>query len=204
MSSAAVRGRVTVHEYLERERLAERKSEFYDGEIFAMAGASRHHNTIVFNLNRLTGNALLGGPCRGFTSDLRTRLPSGLYTYPDNLIVCGKPEFAPEDFDTLINPTAVIEVLSDSTERYDTGVKFRWYQQTPSIQEIAFVSQDEPRFRVFRRGESEWTYAEAASLEQTIHLRTGDVTLSLADVYRDVEFPAPETVVKPSANGRPL
>jgi Uma2 family endonuclease len=191
MTSTAVR-RATVEDYLAREGIAEWKSEFYDGEIFAMAGASSVHNTILANLIAEIVTRLKNGPCRAFPSDMRTRLPSGLYTYPDAIILCGKPEFAREDSHTLVNPTAVIEILSPSTERYDTGKKFRWYQETPSVQEIAFVSQDEPRFQVYRRAVSGWMYAEAAALDQSIHLHTGEVTLLLSDVYRNVEFPPPE------------
>ena len=187
MSATPMR-RYTVSEYLNREETSETKSEFYDGEIFAMAGASREHNTIVFNLLREVANSVGRGPCQGFPSDLRVRIPSGLYTYPDVTIVCGTPEFADEDRDTLINPTAVIEVLSPSTFSYDTGRKFRWYQETPSIQEICFVNQDEPRIQIYRRSSAGWLYEETAALEQTIRLQTGGVGLPLAEVYLNVEF----------------
>ena len=104
-------------------------------------------------------------------------------------IVCGKPEFAREDSHTLVNPTAVIEVLSPSTEKHDTGWKLRQYKDAPSIQEIAVVSQDEPRFQLFQRSEAGWIHTEASALDQTIRLQTGDVALLLADVYRNVELP---------------
>ena len=188
MHSTATR-RLSVGDYLEQERLAETKSEFYDGEIFAMAGASPAHNAIVTKLVRHIDVALDRGPCQVFSSEQRTRIPSGLYTYPDVVIVCGKPEFASEDVDTLINPTAIIEVLSPTTLEYDTGRKFRWYQQTPSIQEVAFVSQFEPRFQLYRRTESGWSYEEAAALDQWIQMHTGNIRLSLADIYVNVEFP---------------
>lgn len=194
MNSTALR-RCTVEEYFERERLAETKSEFYDGEVFAMAGATANHGQIVRNLFRLVEDSLSNDPCGVHGPDLRTRLPSGLYCYPDVIIVCGKPEFAPDEFDNLMNPTAVIEVLSPSTEKYDTGKKFRWYQETPSIQEIAFVSQDEPRFRVFSRSSPKWEYEEAVALDGVISLRSGNVTLKLSDVYRNVEFPKTEEAV---------
>jgi len=188
MSATAPR-RYTVSEYFEREQLSDAKHEYYDGEIFAMAGASREHNTIVFNLLREIANGVGRGPCQGFPSDLRVRLPTGLYTYPDVTIVCGPPEFAVEDRDTLVNPSAVVEVLSPSTARYDLGRKFHWYKETPSINEICFVDQEEPRIQVYRRAESVWLYVEAASLDQTIRLQIGDVSLPLKEVYRNVEFP---------------
>jgi Uma2 family endonuclease len=192
MNSAALR-RCTVEEYLERERLAETKSEFYDGEIFAMAGATASHGQIVRNLFRLLEDSLRNGPCQVHGPGLRTRLSSGLYCYPDVIIVCGKPEFAPDEFDNLLNPTTVIEVLSPITEKYDTGKKFRWYQETPSIQEIGFVSQDETRFQVFSRSSPKWEYDEAVSLDGAISMRSGNVALKLSDVYRNVEFANPDS-----------
>jgi Uma2 family endonuclease len=188
MSSTANR-RHSLVEYLEMERLSDVKHEFYDGEIFAMAGGSREHNYIYASLMRLIGNALEDGPCVNFGSDLRVRLSSGLFTYPDVTIVCDAREFAPEDRDALVNPNAVIEILSPSTAHYDTGKKFRWYQETPSIQEIVFVAQKEPRIQVFRRDGSGWKYDEAAALDKTIQLETGGVMLPLVEVYRNVEFP---------------
>jgi Uncharacterized protein conserved in cyanobacteria len=88
-----------------------------------------------------------------------------------------------------VNPSAVVEVLSPSTARYDLGRKFHWYKETPSINEICFVDQEEPRIQVYRRAESVWLYVEAASLDQTIRLQIGDVSLPLKEVYRNVEFP---------------
>ena len=120
--TARLKPKLTAAEYLAIERRAETKSEFYKGEMFAMAGASRDHNRVKSNLEFQLNVRINGGPCQTFSSDQRVMVPdTGLYTYPDILIVCGPEEFDPLDKDTLVNPTAVVEVLSPSTERYDQG-----------------------------------------------------------------------------------
>ena len=113
-------------EYLEIERAAEWKSEYYEGEMFGMAGTSKEHATIAYNVAGELHSRLKGGECRGFIADMRVHIEqSGLYTYPDIAIVCGKPEFLDGSFDTLLNPVVIIEILSPSTEAYDRGEKFR-------------------------------------------------------------------------------
>jgi Uma2 family endonuclease len=123
--STAAKPYYTEIEYLARERRAQYKSEYYRGEIFAMAGATREHNLIVGNLVRALGNQLANGPCEVYPIDMRVRLPSGLYTYPDVTVARGEPKFLDDEFDTLINPTVLVEVLSASTEAYDRGTKAR-------------------------------------------------------------------------------
>ena len=141
MSAAPKPRKLTVAEYFALEEKAERRSEFYDGEMFAMAGASREHNAITRNLTAEFHNRLKEGPCQVFVADLRVKVDrTGLYTYPDLLIVCGPPEYAPENRDTLVNPKVVIEVLSPSTERYDRTTKFRHYKQLPSVMEYVLVA----------------------------------------------------------------
>src|SRR3954469_18701066 len=128
--TAVPRIRLTPAEYLAIERKAEFKSEYLNGEMFAMAGASPAHNSVKENLIVRLGGRLWGGPCRSYSSDQRVKVSAtGLYTYPDIVIVCGTPEFDDADRDTLVNPRAIIEVLSDSTAGYDRGPKFRHYQR---------------------------------------------------------------------------
>ncbi len=116
-------------EYLTLERQAETKSEYYAGEVFAMAGASRKHNTIVPNLLYLLVGQLKGRSCEVYNSDMRVKVSvTGLYTYPDLTVVCGKPRFDDDQEDTLLNPTVIVEVLSKSTEAYDRGEKFAMYR----------------------------------------------------------------------------
>lgn len=128
--------KLTVEEYLAIEEKAERRSEFYEGQMFLMAGTSWEHNLIYSNLFARLSAQLWGGSCRILGTDQRLKIErTGLYTYPDLLIVCGQPEFAPENRHTLINPKVVIEILSDSTEHYDRTTKFRHYKKLPSVME---------------------------------------------------------------------
>lgn len=144
-AEAAAKRTWTPAEYLAWERAAPEKHELHDGEIFAMTGASFAHNKIVGNVVRELGNALRDRPCDVTPSDLRVKIPAaGLYTYPDALVVCGEPQFEDAARDTLLNPTVIVEVLSDSTEAYDRGKKFRYYRSIPSLREYVLVAQDLP------------------------------------------------------------
>lgn len=192
--SAAPKPKLTVAEYLATERRAAFKSEFYNGEMFAMAGASLAHNTITENLSVRIGGQLLGSPCRTFSSDLRVRIErTGLYCYPDLVIVCGEPQMAEEDKDTLVNPRVVIEVLSPSNERYDRRTKYQNYQQLPSVQEYVFVAQDEALCERFvHRPDGEWTHAQSIGLDAALELTSVPVAVPLADIYAGVTFPPPD------------
>jgi Uma2 family endonuclease len=152
MSAVPKRRKLTVEEYFALEEKAERRSEFYDGEMFPTAGASKEHNILTRNLVGELYQRLKGSPCQVFIADQRVKVDrTGLYTYPDLLVVCGEPEYAPENGDTLTNPRAVVEVLSDSTERYDRPTKFRHYQTLPALQEYVLVAQDEPLVERYTR-----------------------------------------------------
>ena len=121
--------RLTPEDYLAIERSAEFKSEYFDGEIFAMAGASRAHNSIVLNTGSEIRQHLKNRSCKAYVNDMRVKVnPTGLYAYPDVIVVCGKEQFEDTHLDTLLNPTLIIEVLSDSTEAYDRGRKFEHYR----------------------------------------------------------------------------
>ena len=142
--NAVAKTQLSVEDYLAIENDALFKSEFYEGEMFAMAGASHTHNFVKHNLERAIGNRLEAGPCRAASSDQRVRIErSGLFTYPDIVILCGKPKFSPRDPLAIINPTAIVEILSPSTEDYDRGTKFKQYRQIPGFREYILVSQDE-------------------------------------------------------------
>jgi Uma2 family endonuclease len=189
--SAIPKTKLTPAEYLARERKAEFKSEYYRGETFAMAGASRHHNGVKENLIVEIGIQLKGGPCRTFSSDQRVHVPAtGLYTYPDIVIVCGTPEYDPADEDSLINPVAIVEVLSPSTEKYDRGAKFRQYQQLPSVKEYVLVSQEEPLVERYVRGSNgAWEYTAVAGVGGELAFASVPARVPLADIYNGVEFP---------------
>jgi Uma2 family endonuclease len=183
--------KLTPAEYLAVERQAEFKSEFYRGEMFAMAAASEEHCLIKDNLAGEVRQQLKGGPCRVVTSDLRVKVDvTGLYTYPDVVIYCDGPQFEDDTFDTLLNPRAIVEVLSDSTERYDRGTKFRHYRQIPSLQEYILVSQNQPLVeRHVRRPDGSWLLTEFAGLERVLELASVPARVPLAEIYRGVTFP---------------
>src|SRR5215213_3669301 len=149
---------LTPEEYLAIERRSETKSEYFNGEMFAMVGASRKHNLIAGNIFGELRQGLKGKPCEAYTNDMRVRIPAtGLYTYPDVVVVCGEPEFEDEHIDTLINPTLVVEVLSDSTESYDRGKKAGFYRSVESIGEYLLVSQDEYRVEQYvKQTDDKW------------------------------------------------
>lgn len=180
----------TQEEYLELERAAEYKSEYYRGEIFAMSGASRYHNRITENLSIEIGSFLKGKSCQSFSRDLRVHIPENtLYTYPDLLIVCGKPEFLDNQTDTLLNPTVIIEVLSPSTEGYDQGKKFHLYRSLRTLTEYVLIDSQEVRAEVYRKGTNGvWILAsEADDLEGSINIGHVGLTLKMADIYAQTE-----------------
>jgi Uma2 family endonuclease len=191
--------RLTEAEYLEAERQAQFKSEFFDGEVFAMAGGSPRHSLIAGNVLAELRSHLKGRPCVVFNSDLRVKVEAtGLLTYPDVSVVCG-PQRLFED-DTLLNPRLVAEVLSESTEAYDRGRKFRHYRQIDSLHEYLLISQAEPRLELFiRQDNGQWLLREAAGLETTLELPCLEIILALAEVFAKVEFaPSPVRLSAPS------
>ena len=177
--------RFTPEEYLALERQAEFKSEYFAGEVFAMAGASQRHNLIAANVIRLLGNQLLEHNCNVYPSDMRVKIPQvKKYTYPDVVVVCGEEQFEDEDKDTLLNPSLIVEILSESTEAYDRGKKFEHYQSLESLQEYVLIAQDSYRIeRYVRQDDRTWTYTEFHSRDDVVTLPTIGCTLSLKDVY---------------------
>lgn len=201
--SAQPKSFISQEEYLRRERLADYKSEYYQGEIFpmnpefrsdtpAMPGARAAHSAINANVIAALITGLRGRPCSVFTSDLRVHIPANsLYTYPDASIVCGKAEMLDNEFDTLLNPLLLVEVLSDSTEEYDRNAKFRLYRSIPSLREYVLVSQYEHVVAsYFLNDRKEWIYTDAEDMESSLYLASLDITLSFADVYANCELPS--------------
>ncbi len=183
---------ITPEEYLAAERQAERKSEYLNGEVFAMAGASGNHDDIVANLIVGLGSQLQHGDCKVHTADLRVRVrPKGayLYVYPDLTVVCGKPQFEDVHFDTLLNPKVIIEVLSPSTQAKDRGEKSPLYRQLPSLAEYLLIAQNRPYVEHYvRQPDGNWLLSERDQLEDTLELRSIGATLKLADIYHRVEL----------------
>ena len=193
---------LTPEEYLSIERKAEHKSEYSDGEMYAMSGASREHNRITVNLVRVVGNQLQGRPCEPFGADMRVRIPViRRYVYPDLTVVCGEAEFEDDELDVLMNPVLVVEVLSPSTENYDRSTKFNWYRRIESLQEYVLVSQQMPRVERFVKRPEGWLFSDVDGLEATVRLESIDCTLALSDIYDRVTFPeiALETAESPEA-----
>jgi Uma2 family endonuclease len=178
--------KMTYPEYLAFEATSVEKHEFLNGEVFAMAGGTLEHSALAAAFILALGKALGDRPCRIFSSDLRVRIhATGLTTYPDVSVACGKAEVDGEDPHALVNPVLIVEVLSDSTEAYDRGEKAAHYRHIPSLREYALVSQHRPRIEVFRRNDAgRWElyeYERGASCE----LVSVGVSLSVDDVYRD-------------------
>ena len=190
MMSAIPTPRYTLEEYLARERVAEYKSEFYRGEIFAMAGGSPRHNRICRNLLTALHTRLRGQPCEPFGSDQRLRIPPvGLSTYPDISIICGELQQEMFDHDASVNPRVLIEVLSDSTERYCRGKKFHLYQQLESLREYILVAQDEPLIERYVRQENDaWLLTTFQGLEAELDFPTVGCSIPLAEIYEGVKF----------------
>lgn len=179
---------LTEEEYLAIERRAEFRSEFFGGEMFAMSGASRKHNRIVTNLVSALDNQLRERPCNVYSNDMRVKIPAtGLYTYPDVVVTCGEEEFADEEFDILLNPEVIIEVLSDSTEAYDRGKKFEHYQSIESLSTYVLAAQSASRVEKYVRQESgAWLYTEAHEGDAVVRLEEILCELKLEDVYAKV------------------
>jgi Uma2 family endonuclease len=181
---------ISPDDYLKMERESQIKHEYFAGEVFAMAGASPNHNIITASANRHVGNQLAQRPCIVFSSDQKVKTATGLYTYPDVTVVCGKPIYDDKHADILTNPTLIVEVLSPTTEKYDRGKKFEHYRSLPSFQEYMLIAQDAYWVEVFSRQENgEWLYQSAIGADSMIALRTFGITLSLAELYQKIDFP---------------
>jgi Uma2 family endonuclease len=189
MSSAALRTRITPEQYLAAERKAAFKSEYLDGYITAMSGASRKHNRIAGNFYRKVSDQLENRPCEAFISDLRVRVNStGLYTYPDVTVVCGEPEFLDDELDTLLNPTLIVEVLSPTTESYDRGAKFAHYRRLPSLNEYVLIDQSQVLVERYIRQGDDWVFSALDDLDATLKLVSINCSLPLRDIYARVNF----------------
>ncbi len=180
----------TEAEYLELERVANFKSEFYQGEIFAMSGASVQHTIVVTNIVASLHQQLRKKPCTVHASDLRVRVEKNtLYTYPDIVVVCGDAKFSDEQKDTLTNPTLIVEVLSKSTEQYDRVKKFELYRGLDSLQEYILVSQNEFRVELFtKQNQQQWIFSEVTEKNGLLKIHSIDAVLSVEDIYEKIVF----------------
>ncbi|MCP9494439.1 MAG: Uma2 family endonuclease [Pyrinomonadaceae bacterium MAG19_C2-C3] len=180
---------ITAEEYLALERKAETKSKYYNGVIYAMSGARRKHVRVAGNISRELGNKLIDRDCDVYQSDLRVCVnpQRGLYTYPDVIVTCGEERFLDNEFDTLLNPIIVFEVLSKPTASYDRNQKFELYGAIESLKEYVLVAQDRAKIEHFARQPSgQWLMTIAQGLDATIKLDAVECELSAREVYRRV------------------
>lgn len=183
---------ITPEEYLAAERAAETKSEYFNGEVTAMVGASFRHTLIAGNVAEALRPQLRGKGCRVLQSDMRVKVSdTGLYTYPDVSVVCGKPVVEDAHGDTLLNPNMVIEILSPSTEAYDRGGKFAHYRRVATLSDYVLVAQDKPMVEHFaRQADGGWLLTEANGLDSALRIPALDCVLALRDLYEQVDFDA--------------
>jgi Uma2 family endonuclease len=191
--STAEKRRLTPAEYLAIEVASEGRHEFYDGEIFAMGGGSYWHNLVKDNLARGLGNRLASRGCTVLTSDQRVKVDAtGLYTYPDVVVFCGKPTFEDGVHYSAINPLVLAEVLSDSTEKYDRGIQFGHYRQLPSVQEYLVLAQDRVSVERYRRqtagDPSSWVLIAVTDPAGIVEFESLGISVPVAEIYAGVEF----------------
>lgn len=182
--------RYTPAEYLALERAAETKSEYLDGEIFAMAGASRQHNLITGSVVTRMTTQLESRPCEVYPSDMRVKVPAtNLYTYPDVVVVCEEPRFEDAELDVLLNPTLLVEVLSPSTAGYDRGIKFDSYRTIESLREVLFIAQERVHVvHYVRQDDGTWLLTETRDPRGRVSLASVGASLVLSEVYAKVSF----------------
>ena len=182
----------TVEEYLSFERAAEYKNEFVNGRICPMTGASLPHNLIVGNLAAEIGTRLRGRPCSVLVSSMRVKVSrTGMYAYPDVVALCEPPELEDAFEDTLLNPAVIVEVLSESTERYDRGEKFAHYRKIDSLREYILVAQDRIRIEQYVRRGEHWVLSEISDPEGSLRIETLGCEVALRDIYDRVELASP-------------
>ena len=186
--STASNLRISPEQYLEQERKATFKSEYFEGEVFAMPGASRRHVLIAKNVTVALDQRLRGQPCQIYGSDMRVRVSAaGLYTYPDVTVACGDEQFLDEETDTLLNPLLIVEVLSPTTKNYDRGDKFASYRTIPSFREYLTIAQDRVHVEHWQRQEDErWVLSEYFDIARRLQLVSLGVELSIVEIYRSV------------------
>jgi Uma2 family endonuclease len=181
---------LTFEQWLEAERASlEGRSEYVGGEVFAKTGASLEHNTIVANITRELSTQFKGRPCQVYANDMEVLFrAAGAGKYPDLVALCGEPELLDGRRDVLLNPSLIVEVLSDSTEAYDRGGKFALYRQIPSLKEYLLVTHGRAQVEPFTRGEDgRWTLSDYSAPGDRVPLASVDCMLALAEAYDNVD-----------------
>lgn len=176
-------------QYLALEEPADYRSQFYNGEIFAMAGASRRHNVAAGNIYANLHFQLRNRPCEIYQNDMRVKISPNLYTYPDIVIVCGEPQIEQKHGENLLNPLIIIEVLSPSTEKFDRGEKARLYRLMPSLEEYILISQDTMQVEHYiRQNNGGWLLTELSTPSDVLELPAISCQVSLSDIYAKIDF----------------
>jgi Uma2 family endonuclease len=190
MGEAAPRLRLSVADYLAQERSAEIRHEYHQGEVFGMAGGTRSHSLLGNAVNTELNLICRSCGCIPFNGDMRIRIEAeDRFLYPEASVVCGPPISSMSDPDSIINPLLVAEVLSDSSEAYDRGEKFRLYRRLPSLQEYVLISQRQPLVEVYFQHEpGQWTYQAWEGLEARVQLRSLGAEMLMEELYRNVQF----------------
>jgi len=180
-------------EYLDLERAAEFRSEYWFGTVLAMAGGSERHSLISVSLSSELRQHLKHRGCRVYSSDMRLGIsPNGLYFYPDVMAVCGEPAFADARRDVLLNPSVIVEVLSPSTETYDREKKSWHYRRLESVRELVLVSQESPVIECYHRtSNQEWLLRTMEGMDASLRLDSLDLAIPFAEIYANVVFDSP-------------
>lgn len=181
---------ISAEDYLEHERAAFEKHEYYQGEVFAISGASVEHNIIAGNLAREIGIKLKGKGCRPYGSDMRIHIPSNtLFTYPDVSIICGELELTDKGFDTATNPTVIIEILSPSTRNYDMGTKFMLYRDITSLKEYILIDSENLYVeKHVKQADNTWLLSEIKNINEQLTFDSVQINIALKDIYEGVSF----------------
>jgi Uma2 family endonuclease len=189
--TALPKHRYTLEEYIELDKNSEERYEYFNGEVFAMGGASLSHNRITKNIIRSLENKLADGDCEALPSDMRLKVPKAFpYRYPDAVVVCGEPQIETiQGQEMLVNPMLIVEVLSPTTEAYDRDKKFIAYQSIESFREYLLVAQDRAHVTQYvRQPAGKWLRSDVEGLDGALHLESLNLPLTLGEIYRRVEF----------------
>ncbi len=182
---------ISEEDYLTMEEVSPVKHEYFDGEIFQMAGASEQHNTITINIAGELHQQLKKRPCKVYQNDMRLYIEKeGIYVYPDVMVVCGKPDIKKfKSLDNILNPVLIVEVLSESTADYDKGAKFEQYRTIDSFKEYLLVSQDRKQLtRYTKQSDGSWVLTDFIGDKTQIELSSIECSLSIEDIYDKVDF----------------
>lgn len=180
----------TVEEYLELEKTSPEKHEYYQGEIFNMAGAGARHNIIFKNLYTELGYKLKGRPCQPYGSDLRIHIPeNSLFTYPDISIICGDIVNTENDHATVLQPAVIIEILSGTTKDFYRGTKFKLYRGIPALKEYILIDSETISIEIFRlSADGHWQLEEYTTVEEMFQIKTVEFQMSVQDIYEGTKL----------------